>query len=207
MIKTGEALFGKTRRAILNLLFLNSNEDYYYRQIVQHAGVGQGTVLRELKKLTSAGILMRRKVGKQVFYRANNKSSIFKDLKAVIVKTTGLADTIRDALQSLDISFAFIFGSYALGTEIQESDVDVMVIGSVKYEDVVGRLWEVGRKIERDVNPVVYDMDGFLNMLHEGDNFLNRVLDSEKIYLYGGEDELRRVIRRRSIEEAPNEQR
>ncbi len=204
MKKMGEALFGKTRREILNLLFLNSNEDYYYRQIVQHANVGQGTVLRELKKLTSAGILTRKRVGKQVFYRANKKSPIFKELKAVIVKTTGLAYTIRDALRSLDISFAFIFGSYARGTEVMESDIDVMVIGFVGYDEVVGRLWKVGKKLEREVNPVVYNLDDFLIKWDEGDNFLKRVLDSEKIYLYGGEDDLRRVIRERVDKKAPD---
>jgi hypothetical protein len=80
----------------------------------------------------------------------------------------------------------------------------VMVIGFVGYDEVVGRLWKVGKKLEREVNPVVYNLDDFLIKWDEGDNFLKRVLDSEKIYLYGGEDDLRRVIRERVDKKAPD---
>ena len=56
-------LFGKTRRAVLALLLTNSQESFYLRQIVRSAGLGQGTVQRELQHLTEASILLRRQQG------------------------------------------------------------------------------------------------------------------------------------------------
>ncbi|MCK4593268.1 nucleotidyltransferase domain-containing protein [bacterium] len=194
MEKISEVLFGKTRRSILTLLLIHSTEEYYYRQIVEYVGMGQGTVLRELKKLSSASILTRRKDGRQIYYKANHNSPIFKELKSIIIKTTGLTDTIRDALQSLHISLAFIFGSYALGTETVESDVDVMIIGDVEYDEVISRLWKVGKTIERELNPVIYSLFDLKKKLNTSDHFIKQVLNSEKIYLFGGEDDLRRLI-------------
>jgi uncharacterized protein len=53
------ALFGKTKRAVLALLFSNPEESFYLRQIARITAAGQGSVQRELKKLTEAGIIER----------------------------------------------------------------------------------------------------------------------------------------------------
>src|SRR3989338_4340695 len=91
------ALFGKTKRAVLALLLTHPEESFYLRQIVRSAGLGQGAVQRELKHLTDAGFLLRRRQGHQVFYQANQDSPIFKELKTLVVKTAGVGDTLRRA--------------------------------------------------------------------------------------------------------------
>ena len=48
-----ETLFGKTRRAVLSLLYSHIDDAFYLRQIVRAAGVGLGAVQRELKQLSN----------------------------------------------------------------------------------------------------------------------------------------------------------
>ena len=43
------ALFGKTRRAVLSLLYGHADEAFYLRQVARMAGAGLGAVQRELR--------------------------------------------------------------------------------------------------------------------------------------------------------------
>jgi len=52
----GTTLFGKTRRAVLTLLYSHPDESFYLRQIARTTGAGMGALQRELKQLAEAGI-------------------------------------------------------------------------------------------------------------------------------------------------------
>ncbi len=54
-----ETLLGKTRRAILSVLYGHADETFYLRQLVRVTGCGIGAVQRELKALAEAGIIIR----------------------------------------------------------------------------------------------------------------------------------------------------
>jgi DNA-binding transcriptional ArsR family regulator len=115
--KLDGALFGKTRRALLSLLFSHPDESYYLRQLTRLTGVGMGALQRELKALSEVGIISIRIQGRQRFFQANPQCPIFDELKGLILKTSGAVDLLRAALASLagNIQVAFIFGSIAKG--------------------------------------------------------------------------------------------
>ncbi len=79
-------LFGKTRLAILSLLYGQAGESFYLRQIVRLSGAGLGPVQRELGKLVEAQIVRRMVQGRHVRYQANSDSPIFRDLRSLLVK-------------------------------------------------------------------------------------------------------------------------
>lgn len=79
-------LFGKTRRAILSLLYGDADEAFYLRQIVRVTGAGLGAVQRELPKLTDAGIIQREVKGRQVYYQANLACPAFAELKSLLAR-------------------------------------------------------------------------------------------------------------------------
>ena len=110
-----ETLFGKTRRAVLSLLYSHIGDAFYLRQIVRTAGVGLGAVQRELKQLSDAGIIQRTVRGRQVYYQANPQCPVFAELKALVMKTVGIAGIIQAALAPLAdrIRIAAIYGSVA----------------------------------------------------------------------------------------------
>ena len=78
--------FGKTRRAVLALLYSHVEEPFYLRQIARTAGVGLGAVQRELKKLFEAGIIRRTVRGRQVYYQANPQCPVYAELKSLVVR-------------------------------------------------------------------------------------------------------------------------
>ena len=94
-------LFGKTRLAVLGVLFGHPGESFYLRELARATGVGLGAVQREVKKLTEAGVIRRTTRGRQVHYEANRESPIFPELRSLMTKTAGMADLVRSALAPL----------------------------------------------------------------------------------------------------------
>jgi predicted nucleotidyltransferase/DNA-binding transcriptional ArsR family regulator len=193
--KEGSALFGRTRRAILSLLFTRSDESFYLREIVRLTNAGLGPVQRELKVLYDAGIIERQKAGKQVYFKANRNSPIFPELKSLIIKTVGVADIICSALSPLagKIWISFIYGSFAKGTEKRSSDVDIMVIGNISTKEVVKALNQAQQSLGREINPSVYSTKDFKQRMETGNPFINRVIAEHKIMLIGNEKDLTKL--------------
>jgi predicted nucleotidyltransferase len=201
----GEALFTKTQQRVLGLLFGNPERSYYTNEIVRFAEAGIGTVQRELQRLESAGLITSRKIGNQKHYQANRAAAIFEELHGIVIKTVGLADVLRKAIQPLQerVDLAFIFGSVAQGKERITSDVDVMVIGDASFEDVVQALYSTREALRREVNPVVMSMSEFSRKVLQGDRFVSRIVNEPKIFLKGGSDDLGKLVADRPDQGAP----
>jgi DNA-binding transcriptional ArsR family regulator len=88
-------LFSKTRQAVLAFLYSRVDTSFYTKQVLDAVKIGRGTVQRELKNLTDAGIIIREVQGRQVYYRANEHCPIFNELKGIVRKTFGVADDER----------------------------------------------------------------------------------------------------------------
>ena len=197
------ALFGKTRRSILALLYTNVDEQFYVRQIARAVGVSVGTLHRELKLLADSGIIESRVRGMQVYYQANRKCPVFQELKGLVIKTAGVADVLKSALSPLaaSVRVAFVYGSFAAGEEGGRSDVDIMVIGKCSFGEVSKALGSAEESLAREVNPTVYPPDDFRKKIARGHHFLNTVLKEEKIFLIGDENELGRLAQKRPVKE------
>jgi predicted nucleotidyltransferase len=185
-------LFGKTRRAVLSLLYSHVDDAFYLRQIVRTAGAGLGAVQRELKQLSDAGIIQRFVRGHQVYYQANPQCPIFVELKNLVVKTIGVGAALQAALAPLAdrIDLAVIYGSIARSEEHRESDVDVLVVGKVTFAEVVSSFSEVQKTIGREINPTVYPLSEFRSKLAAGQHFLSAVLRGPMLFLIGEKRDL-----------------
>ncbi|MFW6102478.1 MAG: nucleotidyltransferase domain-containing protein, partial [Chloroflexota bacterium] len=189
-------LFGKTRQAVLALLYGRADKSFYTKQILDAAKSGRGTVQRELKNLTDTGIIIREVQGRQVYYHANERCPIFDELKSIVRKSFGVADVIRQSLASSarKIRIAFIFGSVARSADDRRSDIDLMVVGKISFGDVVSLLGPAEQKLGREINPVVYPVAEFKRRVKEDHHFVKTVLEEEKIFVIGDEDELGRLV-------------
>jgi predicted nucleotidyltransferase/DNA-binding HxlR family transcriptional regulator len=187
-----ELLFGAYRRRILGLLLLHPEQSFHVREIMRLAGVPSGSLHRELTALAAAGLLKRSVSGSQVRYQADPKCPLFEELAGIFRKTTGLADVLREALDPLGSSVrtAFVFGSVAQGKERGTSDVDVMVLGTIRFERVVEALMPVGERLRREINPVVMTPQEFRAQLEVRDRFVSRVAREPKLFIKGDAGEL-----------------
>jgi predicted nucleotidyltransferase/DNA-binding HxlR family transcriptional regulator len=187
-----ELMFGAYRRKLLGLLLLRPDERYHVRELARMTEISAGSLHRELKALSEAGLLIREEVGNQVLYRADKNCEIFDELASIFRKTTGLAWLLRDHLSEISdrIDSAVVFGSMASGRQNSTSDVDVLVLGDVELIKIVKALSPLSSTLRREINPVVMTVDKFAALLGEKDRFAMRVLDEPKLFIIGDMDEL-----------------
>ena len=189
----GNALFSKTQQKVLGCLYTDPDRSFYVNEIVQRAGMGIGTVQRELEKLSKAGILTVRKIGNQKHYQANRESPIFEELYALVLKTFGMASALRKTLETLAVKIktAFIFGSVARGTDHASSDIDIMIISdSLAYPDLMAVIPEAESKLGRTVNLRLFSISEFSKKLGADSSFVQRVIKQPKIFLIGTENDI-----------------
>jgi predicted nucleotidyltransferase/predicted transcriptional regulator len=195
-------LFGSYRREVLALLLLHPETPLHVREIARATGKIPGTLVRELNQLAEAGVLLRRPLGNQIQFQANAACPIYEELRAILKKTSGLADVLRDALEPLagKIQAAFVYGSVVRGDERAGSDLDVMIVGDARLAEVVHALAPANEALRREINPNVYRPSEFDAKLAAGEPFLRRVMEERKIYLVGGEDDLRQPASHRKTQ-------
>jgi len=159
---------------------------------------------RELKAMAESGLLLREKVGNQVFYRPDASCPIHDELAAIFRKTTGLTSLLRDALQKLSdrIEFAFVFGSMADGRQTAGSDLDLCVLGDVSLLDVVKALSPAQKTLRREMNPVVMPVKKFRHQVAKKDRFAVRVMSEPRLFVMGDEDELAELVENRATRNA-----
>jgi predicted nucleotidyltransferase len=161
-----EFMFSPYRRQALAVLFLRPDEQFHVRELERITGVSAGSLHRELKAMAESGLLLREKIGNQVFYQANTDCSIYEELAAIFRKTMGLTSLVQDALSDLGdkVQIAFVFGSMASGRQTAGSDLDICVLGEVSMLEVVKALSPVQETLRREVNPVVMTPKKFFDL-------------------------------------------
>lgn len=164
------------------------------RELERRSGLSDATVRQELKKLTRLGVVEVRRDGNRTYYRANDAHPLYQDIRNLVLKTSGLTDVLREALGgATDIDLAFVFGSVADDTAKAHSDIDLMVVGTTGLRQLSKRLSGLEAKLGREVNPHVLTPEEFAQRADECDHFITAVLKSPRLFVVGGEDELRRL--------------
>lgn len=191
-----DALFTKTQQRVLAVLFSQPQRSFYANEIIGLAACGSGAVQRELARMEATGLVTTQRRGNQKHYQANAAAPIYQELRGIVVKTFGIADLVRAALQPLwpHIALAFIYGSIAKGTEHAASDIDVMVVGDISsHSSLLEALAPTEAELGRVINPTLYTEDEFKQRFQAKKIFLLRVLEQPKIMIKGGDDDISRL--------------
>jgi predicted nucleotidyltransferase len=185
----------RVRVEILSTFLMNPERERYVREVARITGEDYKNVSRELRNLEEIGLLSSRNEGNLKFFGLNKGFVIYEELKSIFMKTKGAVGVLKDAVsRGKDIDYALIYGSFAMGTERAESDIDVMVIGGISLEDVLALLRGSEEVLSREINVSLYDLREIQKRVKDRDPFIREVLGGSKIMLVGDEDELRRAI-------------
>jgi len=118
---------------------------------------------------------------------------IFAELRGLAVKTFGLVEPLRTALEPLAdrIAAAFVFGSVAKGTDRASSDVDLLVLSDdLAYADVYATLEQAEIVLARPVNPTVFTRAEWRRKRRARDSFASRIASQPRLFVIGDDDAL-----------------
>lgn len=182
-----DLLFGTYRQRILSMLLLHPESSYHVRELARLTGTTAGTLHKELTRLAETGLLLREKQGNQVRYQANRQYPVYSELASLFRKTTGLADVLAEALQTLagGIEAALVFGSVARGEETASSDIDLLIVGNVGFAEAVKALHPAQAALSREINPVIVTREEFKKRIKGKDRFMQQILKQPTIHLMG----------------------
>ncbi len=183
------ALFGKTRRNVLALLFGQPGRSFYLREIAVRAGTGMSQVQKELQQLVAAGLVLRERRANQMHFRANPEAPIYVELLGIVTKTFGVADVLRKMLVPFKnrIRLAFIYGSTAKGTANAASDVDLLLVADLPPSELSLPLARTQKQLGRKISVITYSSEEFSEMRAQEHHFISAILEGPKIYLVGND--------------------
>lgn len=142
-----DALFGRTRGAILSVLYGHAGESFYLRYLSRITHKAVGPVPRELRQLVEAGLVTKKFMGSLTLDSPKQENSVFEKIRSLVAKTVGVHDVLLEALDPVrkKIHLSFVFGSVARSGETKRSDLDLMIIGKTDFQTVGPTCWRPRR--------------------------------------------------------------
>ena len=191
-----ENLFrSKAQILILKLLFMNSTSEFHMNDIARKTGLAPSTVAKEMPLVLKIGLVIRRTQGNLVFYKINNKSIIFDELKRIFLKYELLDEIIAKNLPAEKIKYAVIYCSFAKGTEATTSDVDLLVVGDIDEDIILKSISVIERRIGREINFILWKEKDLLDKIKEKIPLIREITKTPIIMIVGDEDEFKRLIK------------
>lgn len=198
-ISIANVLFSGTQQRLLSALLLNSHQPIYATELANHFGVRPSTLQRDLAKYTQAGILKMSRSGNRTYFQANEECPVFPELRGLLIKTAGLVDVLHGELAPLasKIKVAAVYGSIASGTETSGSDIDLLIIGSVKMIELSLPLAQATGTLRRQINPSLYTPGEFSRKAGNS-HFVQSVLGKPLLFVLGANRDLETIAGRKS---------
>ena len=173
----------KIRIEILRILSLNPDSKYNINELGRMMAFSPRGVEKELKNLLLGGILKKEVSGNQHRYQLDSLCPIYLEIKNLIVKTIGIAEIIKHALEPVapDIELAFIYGSFASGDYGNDSDVDLFLVTGIPGLKLAELLGDLQNKLGRSINISQFTLDEYRQRMAQKDHFLTRVFEGPRI--------------------------
>ncbi len=191
--RLADALFSPVQQRVLALLFSQPDRSFRSSEVIALADSGTGAVHRQLMRLAESGLVKVSHSGNQKHYQANPDSPVFAELRGLVIKTIGLTDPLKAALEPFRerIQAAFVYGSIAKGSDTARSDIDLMVISDdLAYSDLYDSFQDAEATLGRPIHVSLATEAEWQRKLAEGNPFVSKVRAQPRISLIGSVDDL-----------------
>jgi len=145
---------------ILAALLLNPEREYSLTDLAHRFGAPLSTVHGEVKRLTEAGLLRRRSIGRSAMVQANPGNRLVEPLTQLLFLSWGPLQVIANEFAEMNgAERVLIFGSWA-ARYLQRPgppphDLDVLVVGRPTRESVYDAADRAQQRLAMPVNPVI----------------------------------------------------
>jgi len=148
-------LFRRSSLVLIAHLGRNYSQKFHVRDLARSLNYDVSIISKNLRQLEEVGLVTHEDVGNLVFYQANMKSVLLRQMK-ISLTLLELTDLTRD-LNRVTTNF-ILYGSCAKGEDTYESDIDLF-IETLDKEAVHTILSKHRRKMTREISPLVNTPD------------------------------------------------
>jgi len=183
-------LRSKARQRLLAYYFTNPTARHHLRDLAERLRIDPSNLSKELGRLERDGLFQSEVVGRQKYFQLNREYPLFDEVRKIVAKTIGAAPVIAQSLKKIEgIDEAYLYGSFASNQQDAASDIDVIVIGSPREEDLAQALGRLERQLGREISYTVLTRKEFWSRRARKDAFLEDVWNNKRIPLVGSNEE------------------
>ncbi len=195
-----ELLSSRVRAEVFRALFGVVPAELHGRDLARSCGVNEASLRHELRRLVRLGLVRARRRGNRVYYSADDSHPLHPEIHRLVLKTSGLVDVLREAIDATRTTVAFVFGSVATETSGASSDIDLLVIGGLTLRELATALQGAAERVGREINPHRLTEEEYRQRLERGDHFVTHVIAGPKIFVVGSQDDLAAMAGQRLAE-------
>jgi hypothetical protein len=145
---------------LLSTLLLQPDQELSLTDLATRFGAPLSTVHGEVGRLVDAGLLMRREAGRSVMVRSDPGNRLAGPLTELLRLAWGPPQVVAEEFAGLPgAELVLIFGSWAARYQQQPgkppNDLDVLVVGRSRREDVYDAADRAQQRLGLPVNPVI----------------------------------------------------
>ncbi len=148
-------------------------------EIRKRVKMARTTLIKWLAYFVKQDIILLKKVGPTNLYSLNREDSFVKQLK--ILQNLSLLINLKKTLSKHNVKL-YLYGSAARGEDTENSDLDILVIGRVKKEEIIGEINKLSAGINRKISSVIFSDLQWSEMARKDKAFYERV-EKDKVEL------------------------
>jgi predicted nucleotidyltransferase len=160
-----------TTIVVLEFFLARPMSEFHEREVLRGTGISKGSANYILRRLATLSILLRTKKGRMVFYRLNAGDPFVKQIK--IASNVWTLRPIIDELKKTSKK-VILFGSCAEGTDVADSDIDVLILTGDK-KTAKDKISAFNRQSEKPLAPIILSIEEFAAMRKEDKPLFERI--------------------------------
>src|SRR5579859_6821195 len=188
-------------RRALDLLVSMPGQELHTREVARRIAADPHSTHAALDHLLRAGAVTSRRMGNLRVWSLDGSSDRVASVNDLMRREGEVSRILSRGLDAMPgIRIALIFGSFASGRDAADSDIDVLLVGTVDWERL-GRLSDaVSDHVRREVNFVVWSSTDLRRPTAGQRRLLQSIVSNPRILLKGDEHELTTGSRRVAAE-------
>lgn len=170
MVKLDE-LLNKNLIKIINFL-LEENNEVSQTKIRNKIKIAKATLIKWLNYLEKNNLVYARTEGVSKLYKLKKESIILKQFK--ILKNIIELQELTNLKNNYNIKI-FLYGSKARGEDSKDSDIDLLIIGSIKRQDIIEEINKVSKRLDKKITLQIFNELAWANLEKKDKAFYERV--------------------------------
>lgn len=172
-VQLDKLLGNKKIIGILQYFIDNCNHELSQSQLITKLNLSKATAVKWLKYLIKQDLLKCKKIGVTNLHSLNNENIIVQQLKIldILLKLKPIKEL------NLEI---YLYGSAARGEYNENSDIDLLVIGRVKRQEIIGFIDKLSERIRRKISIKIFKASEWSMIRNKDKAYFERV-EKDKI--------------------------
>ena len=173
-------LFGN-KSLVKTLVFFLRNPSLQIHQqgLRKKIKIAKATSIWVMGFLVKNNLLKETSFGRTRIYSLNRENPLVKQIK--LMDNLALLSEIKKILLDYDLRI-YVYGSVARGEDVENSDVDILIVGKLKKSDIIQKINKISENMGKKIKIEVFSQLEWAQMAKKDPAFYERV-EKDKIEL------------------------